>query len=247
MTLGERILKLRKAEHMSQEELAECVEVSKQSVSKWELDKAVPNVEKVIRLCDVFDISTDYLLRGEAAAVPSDVEPEKTALTEEEGRNRKERGRLTEKASQRKIWKGLLWLSICVTIIMAVFTCQIVIVDTIGSKGDTERKLAVVGEIYTQLTLADVTSYTEEAGFVTRRLWLDLDGVHTGDYIYGYVNPKNPGYISYPYHSSACVGLAVGLGIALVCSGIFGWLVWKSRKEGQKEMEANTEDGEADE
>lgn len=247
MTLGERILKLRKAEHMSQEELAECVEVSKQSVSKWELDKAVPNVEKVIRLCDVFDISTDYLLRGEAAAVQSDIRAEKKELKEKGEGKQKEWSRLTEKTSKRKIWKGLLWLSICVTIIMAVFTCRIVIVDTIGSKGDSERKLAVVGEIYTQLTLADVTSYTEEAGFVTRKLWLDLDGVHTGDYIYGYVNPQNPGYVRYPYRSSACVGLAVGLGIALVCSGIFGWLVWKSRKEGKKELEESTEDREADE
>lgn len=247
MTLGERILKLRKEGHMSQEELAEYVEVSKQSVSKWELDKAVPNVEKVIRLCDVFDISTDYLLRGETTTVESDVKLGKAERKEEKSQKGDERRRFVGKSSHRKIWQVLLWSSICATVVMAILTCRAIIVDTMGSKGDTERKLAVVGEIYAQLTLADVTSYTEETGFVTRKLWLDLDGVHTGDYIYGYVNPQSPEYIRYPYHSAVCVGLVLGLGIALVCSGIFGCLVWKTRKGRQKEQKENAGDGGADE
>ena len=52
MSIGERIQELRKRNLMSQEEMAEQLDVSKQSVSKWELDKAVPNVEKIIRMCE---------------------------------------------------------------------------------------------------------------------------------------------------------------------------------------------------
>ncbi len=68
MSIGERIQKLRKQNLMSQEEMAEQLDVSKQSVSKWELDKAVPNVEKIIRMCEQFGVTTDFLLLGKDEA-----------------------------------------------------------------------------------------------------------------------------------------------------------------------------------
>ena len=63
MTIGEKIVKLRTAVGISQEQLAEKLSVSRQSVSKWEMDQAMPQIEKVLQLCQLFDISTDELLR----------------------------------------------------------------------------------------------------------------------------------------------------------------------------------------
>lgn len=48
-----------------QEQLAEILKVSRQSVSKWECDAAYPNTEKVIRIGKIFDCSLDYLLKDE--------------------------------------------------------------------------------------------------------------------------------------------------------------------------------------
>lgn len=63
MTIGEKITKLRLALNLSQEQLAEKMAVSRQSVSKWEMDQALPQIDKVLQLCQLFEISTDELLQ----------------------------------------------------------------------------------------------------------------------------------------------------------------------------------------
>ena len=62
MTLGEKICWYRKKNKFSQEELAARVGVSRQAVSKWELGDAVPEVEKLRLLAQVFSVTTDELL-----------------------------------------------------------------------------------------------------------------------------------------------------------------------------------------
>lgn len=62
MTIGEKITHLRSAANMSQETLADKLSVSRQSVSKWEMDQALPQIDKVLQLCEIFDVSTDELL-----------------------------------------------------------------------------------------------------------------------------------------------------------------------------------------
>lgn len=62
MKIGEKIARLRTMAGISQEQLAERIEVSRQSVSKWEMDQALPQIDKVLQLCEIFDISTDELL-----------------------------------------------------------------------------------------------------------------------------------------------------------------------------------------
>lgn len=68
MTTGDRIQALRKARGWSQEELAAQIGVSRQAVSRWELDSTKPEAEKILALCDRFGVSTDYLLREDAPA-----------------------------------------------------------------------------------------------------------------------------------------------------------------------------------
>ncbi len=63
MTLGEKIMNLRSNAGISQEELAEKVNVSRQSVSKWEMNQALPQIDKVLLICELFGISTDQLLQ----------------------------------------------------------------------------------------------------------------------------------------------------------------------------------------
>ena len=68
MTIGEKIAKLRVANGLSQEQLAEKTEVSRQSVSKWEMGQALPQLDKVSKLCELFGISADELLSSKAPA-----------------------------------------------------------------------------------------------------------------------------------------------------------------------------------
>lgn len=62
MTIGEQIQNIRISKGLTQERLAELLKVSWQSVSKWELGQAIPDVEKIIRMSELFDVSTDTLL-----------------------------------------------------------------------------------------------------------------------------------------------------------------------------------------
>ena len=62
MTIGKKIARLRALMGLSQEQLADKVGVSRQSVSKWEIDQALPQIDKVILLCELFKVSTDELL-----------------------------------------------------------------------------------------------------------------------------------------------------------------------------------------
>lgn len=63
MTLGEKLSKLRKENHYTQEQLAGILEVSRQSISKWESDIAYPETDKLIRIAELYDCSLDYLLK----------------------------------------------------------------------------------------------------------------------------------------------------------------------------------------
>ncbi len=63
MTIGAKIQALRKQRGMSQEQLAEALGVSRQAVSKWEAEQSVPDIDKIIAVCDYFSITTDYILR----------------------------------------------------------------------------------------------------------------------------------------------------------------------------------------
>lgn len=65
MTIGEKIQRCRKAQRMSQEELAGRLGVSRQAVSKWELNESIPDTENVIELGRIFGVSLDYLLKVE--------------------------------------------------------------------------------------------------------------------------------------------------------------------------------------
>lgn len=64
MSIGERILKLRKAQNISQGQLAEAMDVSRQAVSKWENDLSSPDAMNLIKLADLLDTDIEYLSTG---------------------------------------------------------------------------------------------------------------------------------------------------------------------------------------
>lgn len=70
MTIGEKIAKLRTSLNISQEQLAEKISVSRQSVSKWEMDQALPQIDKVLQICEIFNITTDELLQDKLNISP---------------------------------------------------------------------------------------------------------------------------------------------------------------------------------
>ena len=64
MNLGERLFNLRKSKHLSQEEVAERLDVTRQTISKWETDQSVPDFDKIVPICELYSITADELFTG---------------------------------------------------------------------------------------------------------------------------------------------------------------------------------------
>ena len=81
MSLGERICKLRTQKNLSQGELADALEVSRQSISKWETNGSVPELDKLIKLSEIFGVTLDELIldkKQQAASEPKVIYVERT-------------------------------------------------------------------------------------------------------------------------------------------------------------------------
>ena len=94
MILADKIIENRKKNGWSQEELADRLGVSRQSVSKWESAQSMPDMKKILQLSEVFGVSTDYLLRDEIEekalpeTVPVDQGEEEVRMVSMEEANR---------------------------------------------------------------------------------------------------------------------------------------------------------------
>ena len=64
MSLGQKLMELRKEKHLSQEEVADKLNVTRQSVSKWETDQSTPDFDKILPICELFGITTEELITG---------------------------------------------------------------------------------------------------------------------------------------------------------------------------------------
>lgn len=99
MILADKIIELRKKKGWSQEELAMQLGISRQSVSKWESAASIPELDKILKLSELFDVSTDYLLKdtmetpyGQAGGLNSASAPESLCVSDAKPENSSSEG-----------------------------------------------------------------------------------------------------------------------------------------------------------
>lgn len=103
MTLGEKIYRLRTEQGFSQETFGERLGVSRQSVSKWETDQSVPELDKIVAISEMFGVSTDSLLKETAETqMPEEETPPRAGELAREVYRRDRRTHFEYK-SQKKI------------------------------------------------------------------------------------------------------------------------------------------------
>ena len=144
--LGEKIMMLRKQQGWSQEELANRLDVTRQSVSKWESGMSVPELEKIIRLSEVFDVTTDFLLREEGEMLPAqevpqepvEQEPEKVRCVD------REEAEVFLELSMRSSGKIALGVMLCIlSPVLLIVLCGIS--EYYGNAGITEDFASGIG------------------------------------------------------------------------------------------------------
>ena len=72
MTLGETLTNLRKSKGLSQEQLADELDLTRQTISKWELNQSSPDINYIVRLSDFFGVTTDYLIKSEQSCTTTE-------------------------------------------------------------------------------------------------------------------------------------------------------------------------------
>ncbi len=95
MTLGEKIYELRTQHNLSQGDLANELNVSRQSISKWENGNSTPDLEKIVKLAEIFNVSLDELIKNEEKDIPVVNTSEQNTIPQ-------------TKTREKKIGKGLL-------------------------------------------------------------------------------------------------------------------------------------------
>ncbi|MCD8109928.1 MAG: helix-turn-helix domain-containing protein [Clostridiales bacterium] len=113
MTLGEKIQKLRKQQGLSQEALAEKVTVTRQTISKWELGQSTPDLDFIARLSDIFNVTSDYLIKDDM------IEPDELPY-------KKREYRLSEKGKRIILvsFSAAALAAICICLICDYFTAE---------------------------------------------------------------------------------------------------------------------------
>ena len=81
MSLGTNISRLRAEHHLSQGDLAEALAVSRQSVSKWETDSSVPDLDKLVKLSQVFDVTLDEMVMGAEPQPKAETPPQQVVVS----------------------------------------------------------------------------------------------------------------------------------------------------------------------
>ncbi len=116
MTLAEKIINLRKQKGWSQEELAEKLDVTRQSVSKWESAQSTPDIAKILQISELFGVTTDYLLKDNEEETEKECAPKSAEENADDGIRKvgREEAETYLSASRAAAWKIALGVFLCI-------------------------------------------------------------------------------------------------------------------------------------
>lgn len=235
LLIGAKIQEYRKRQGLSQEEFAAQVGVTRQAVSKWETDKAYPDLDKLVTICDILQIGITELIYGEITAAFEDSAgplPERPGAAAEPPLEMK--GIAVEEIRGRKVYLRL-WVMLALAGGMFLF-CGALLVTTLThyswKKEDALAEHVRVERVHQQYTKADVSFFDDVSRRVVKTIWLDINGIREGDSLICYTDGEQKG-IYYGYHGATLFVLAaaelVFLFLFLIAVGEFKRLVRENR------------------
>ena len=226
-TLGERIFQLRGHKNMTQEDIADYLKVSRQTVSKWELDKTVPDIEKLVRLSDLYEVSLDYLLKGEVR--------EEIEETDKEGnRTRKviiERHIVKpEPVAKRTLLVLCMLISGMISIGSFIFMISLLKRNEFRAN-EQLQDCVLVDRIYEQYTKADVSNLGPNGEIQHDTVWLDVPGVREHDAVFAY-GDGNTDALRFEYYYKTLIYPAL-LAILMLFFFVIFVIQWTDSRRGR--------------
>ena len=216
MPLSQKILDLRTQRGMSQEELADALSVSRQSVSKWETGQSVPDLDKIIRLADLFGITVDELVREGERPEPPKAEPQVIYVTKEKkGLTR------TQKAGVcGEVLGAILFLLGLATLgaVTAVIGAALLILG-LPLLLAKKHPWIILGWLAAALSLLVFNPHTSVAP------WALMGGLK---YLYYYLTMPELHYSTILF----AAGIGIGRGLLVLALLFATWRAWQQKKRG---------------
>ncbi len=221
MILADKIIEERKRSGLSQEELAEQLGVSRQSVSKWEGAQTIPDINKIIRLGEIFGVTTDYLLKDE-------IESREFAETTEAGDNNSEnivRVSMEDavrflKLQRKNAPRIAFGVSLCISspIVLIVLTGM----SGIGKYGISENIATAIGLIVLFSFIAIGVSIFVRCGMLAKEFeYLNTMSIDTAYGVSGMVKEKKSEYVGkYSMYILAGIVICILSGLPLIIASL---------------------------
>lgn len=216
--IGERLTELRIKHNMTQEDFAEYMCVTRQSVSKWETDKTYPDVEKLIKIAELYEVTLDYLVRGQEEAnisnnnakknndqvdvfandVTNNVDIDTDSQILNNGMESIDGSvSIVNRANKNHI-KVCMAISFAF-ILITVLVIMMFLIQNPWFHSDISEQSARVDKVYGQISLAQVSYENEDGEKFTELIVLDTANVREGDYINAFSNEDGELYIDYGF------------------------------------------------
>lgn len=210
MILAEKIMEERKRNGWSQEELADQLAVSRQSVSKWESAQSVPDLQRVVQMAKLFGVSTDYLLKDDYE--PQTSENDRPVVEEYTKLRQVSMEEAHGFLSYRAKWAPIIAAAVAVCILSPVVLMILCGLAELGVSGITENIAAGVGVI-TLLAMVAVAVFVFITGGVRGEefSFMEKEAFETGYGVSGMVRERKK-----DYEGTYTRGLALGVTLCIL-------------------------------
>lgn len=230
LLIGARLQEYRKNSGLSQEEFAEKVGVSRQAISKWELDKAYPDLDRLVCICGILNVHIDELIYGKQ---------ESDNNTNDGASGNDNVNHILHMKNIRGA-HSLARLKLIFYILTAFFVFCLVVLSVLSVRNEWTSHAAIneyvrVEKVYQQYTKADLCYYNENGRKVMNTVWLDTPGIRDGDYIECYTGADNDAlFLNYKAGTIIVSAIITVLFIALLI--LTGLEIQRMKKEDKLQI-----------
>lgn len=224
LLIGSEIQEYRKKAGLNQEEFADKLGVSRQAVSKWERDKAYPDLDRLVCICEILDVQVGELIYGNS---------EVSGETEETRVSYQANNVVHLRNLRGKNGLAILKALFCVLAVICVFSAVAVTVvfarNEWTSHSDKNENVRVE-KVYQQYTKADLAYYDDDGRKIMDTVWLDVPGIRDGDYIQLYTGADNDS-LFLNYKTSSIIGASMIMLVFVILLIITGFEIRRTKRE----------------
>lgn len=239
LLIGSRLQEYRKNAGLSQEEFAEKIGVSRQAVSKWELDKAYPDLDRLVCICGILNVRIDELIYGKQES------DNNTNDEVSENDNVNNILHMKNIRGTRSLVRLKLIFYVCaVFCVFCLVALTVLLTRNEWTNHDVKNEYVRVEKVYRQYTKADLCYFDENGRKVMNTMWLDVPGIRDGDYIECDTGSNND-KLFLDYSAATIIAPAIITVLFVVLIILTGLEIQRMKKEDKlqiilKDLEDNT-------